>query len=155
MARVYLETSFFSACVSERRDARSIYSRHQSRQWWVHQRTAYEIFISGEVLRELSSPGFRHREEALALAKDARLLALNGDVLGLAKALVREKAMPGPEESGDAVHLAAAVVHGMDFLLTWNQRHLANPNKLPHLREVCMRAGFMTPALTTPDALWR
>ena len=63
--------------------------------------------------------------------------------------------MPGPEESGDAVHLAAAVVHGMDFLLTWNQRHLANPNKLPHLRDVCLRAGFVTPALTTPDALWR
>jgi hypothetical protein len=38
--------------------------------------------------------------------------------------------------TGDALHLALASVHGCDFLLTWNCVHLANPNKLDHIRHV-------------------
>jgi len=154
MARVYLETSFFSACVWDREDTKSAYQRQQSRQWWVHQRSNYELFISGEVTRELSSPGFRHREAAIAMATEAHVLAVNEDVEGLAVILVREKVMPTPAGSGDAIHVAAATVHGMDFVLTWNQKYLANINKVPHLREVCRRAGYLPPDLTTPDALW-
>jgi hypothetical protein len=155
MGRVYLETSFFSACVWERQDTKSVYRRQQSRLWWVHQRSLHELFISGEVTRELSSPGFRHREAAIAMASQAKVLAVNEDVEGLARILVREKVMPGPAGGGDAVHVAAAIVHGMDFLLTWNQKHLANINKVPHLREVCRRVGYLPPDLTTPDALWK
>lgn len=120
----------------------------------MHQRTKYELFLSAEVLRELSAEGFRNREDALALASAAKLLEINDDVRGLAKIFVRERVMPGPEDAGDAVHVAAATVHQMDFLLTWNQKHLANKNKIPHLREVCRRAGFVPPDLTTPEALW-
>lgn len=154
MARVYLETSFFSACVSDRRDARSEYSRMRSRQWWVHQGSEYDLFLSAEVLRELSAPGFRHGDQALALARDVALLTISDAVRGLVRTLVQDKVMPGPDSSGDAIHVAAAVVHGMSFLLTWNQRHLANPNKLPHLRTVCMKFGLVVPELVTPDELW-
>ena len=102
----------------------------------------------------MSSEGFRNSSDALALASAAALLEINDDVRGLAKVLVREKVMPGPEDAGDAIHVAAATVHRMDFVLTWNQKHLANRNKIPHLREVCRRAGFVPPELTTPESLW-
>ena len=154
MAKVYLETSFFSACVWDRDSPQHIYWQRQSRQWWVHQRAKYELFVSAEVLRELSFEGFRNRDDALALSTQAALLEINEDVRGLAKVLVHEKVMPGPEDAGDAVHVAAATVHSMDFLLTWNQKHLANRNKIPHLREVCRRAGFVPPEMTTPESLW-
>lgn len=62
--------------------------------------------------------------------------------------------MPAPEETGDAIHAAAAIVHRMDYLITWNQRHLANRNKIGHLRETCRRAGYLPPEITNPDALW-
>ena len=68
--------------------------------------------------------------------------------------LVREKAMPGPEESGDAMHVAVATVHRMDVMLSWNVRHLANRNKTAHLREVCRRVGYLPPEIVTPDAFW-
>jgi predicted nucleic acid-binding protein len=151
---VYLETSFFSACVWDRKGPKSVYKRLQSRQWWTHQRSKFELFVSAEVVRELSAPGFRHREEAIALVREAELVAIDDEVRGLAKVLVKEKVMPGPAASGDAIHVAAATVHRLDFLVTWNQRHIANRNKIVHLREVCRRVGCVPPELTTPDALW-
>jgi hypothetical protein len=154
MARVYLETSFFSACVSDRTDPRSVVRRDESRRWWVQQRGLHKLLISAEVMRELSSPTFRHREDALALTGDTESVVINEDARGLAKILVREKAMPGPEESGDALHIAVATVHQVDVLLSWNVRHLANRNKVAHLREVCRRVGYVPPEIVTPDAFW-
>ena len=56
MPRVYLETSFLSACVSDRTDVASIYRRDLSREWWTTQRQAHELLISPEVLGELGKP---------------------------------------------------------------------------------------------------
>lgn len=110
--------------------------------------------MSAEVLRELADPTFRNRDDALALTAEARDLPLSDEVLGIAKLLVNERVMPGPAARGDAVHVAASVVHRMDYLLTWNVKHLANPNKLSHLRTICRRVGLAIPELVTPEFLW-
>lgn len=154
MARVYLETSFFSACVWDRQDARSIVAQSESRRWWVQERHLHELCLSAEVLRELSDESFQHRDDALVLTAACVRLPITDEVRGLAKILVREKAMPGPAEEGDAVHAAAAVVHRCAYLLTWNVKHLANPNKVMHLRSLCTRVGFVVPDLVTPEFLW-
>lgn len=153
MASVYLETSFVSACVTDRTDPASAYRRQISAEWWAEQRGRHEHFASEEVLAELSHPAFRHREAALALLRGVPLLAVDDDVRGLARVFVREKVMPAPV-TGDAIHVAAATVHGMDYVLTWNVRHLANVNKLRHLQTICRRAGFLPPQIVTPDLLW-
>jgi hypothetical protein len=82
------------------------------------------------------------------------VLRLDVESEGLAKILVREKVMPGPEESGDALHVALATVRQMDVVLTWNVKHLANRNKVVHPREVCRRVGYVPPEILTPDAFW-
>ena len=56
---------------------------------------------------------------------------------------------------GYAVHLAVASIHESDYLLTWNCRHLANPNKLRQIAEVNRRLGLMVPVLVTPPMLYR
>lgn len=61
--------------------------------------------------------------------------------------------MPSPV-AGDALHIPVATVHGVELVLSWNVRHLANPNKLAHLRTVCGRAGLVAPQIVTPDLLW-
>jgi len=53
----------------------------------------------------------------------------------------------------DAAHIAIAAVHGMDFLVTWNCRHIANAEKEPHIREVCARHGWRCPEICTPEQL--
>ena len=81
------------------------------------------------------------------------LLPVNEDVRGLAKILVSRKVMPGPV-AGDAIHVAVATMQGMEYMLTWNVRHLANANKLEHLRIICRRVGYVPPQIVTPDILW-
>jgi hypothetical protein len=90
----------------------------------------------------------------LASVSEVGLLPITVAVEELAQTLVREKVMPGPEDAGDAIHVAAATVHRIDFLLTWNQHHLANRNKSQHLRAICRRAGFEPPDIITPPMLW-
>lgn len=71
----------------------------------------------------------------------------------MAQVMVLEKVMPAPI-AGDAVHVSVVCTHRIDYLLSWNVRHLANPNKLVHLRAICVRMGLMPPQIVTPDLLW-
>lgn len=153
MASVYLETSFVSACVTDRTDAASVYRRQTSLEWWNTQSGRHEVFVSAEVTAELSDPAFRRRDEAIAFIRGVSELALNEETAGLAVLFVREMVMPGPV-AGDAIHVAACCAHGIEYMLSWNVRHLANPNKMMHLRAVCRRAGVIPPAIVTPDLLW-
>jgi len=61
--------------------------------------------------------------------------------------------MPGPASAGDAIHVAAATVHRMEYLVTWNVRHLANPNKRTHFGVIRLRLGLAPPQIVTPDML--
>lgn len=128
MARIHLETSFVSACVTQRQDIESQYRRTKSCAWWDTQSAGHELFVSLEVIDELASPGHKQRDAALQLIERVPLIEINPDVRGLAHVLVNERVMPSPAR-GDAVHVALACVHGIDFVLTWNVQHLANMNK--------------------------
>jgi hypothetical protein len=153
MARVCLETSFFSACATGRQDAASVYRRNESVEWWQSESAKHELLISVEVLDELDDPKHETREAAIRLTDSCKLLDLSDEVLGFAEVLVNESVMPGPVR-GDAIHVAACCVHGVDYLLSWNVRHLANPNKVKHLQVVCMRSGLIAPRIFTPESLW-
>lgn len=153
MARVYLETSFFSACVTSRTGDLDVGRRASSNLWWQTQAKHHDLFVSPEVVRELSAPTFPNRERALAMLSGLTVLAFTAEVVDLAELPVREKIMPAPAVEGDALHLAVAVVHRMEYLLTWNVKHLANPNKRTHLSVLCMRLGLAPPQLVTPDLL--
>lgn len=153
MARVYLETSFVSALVTNRTDVTSLYRRAISREWWASESVRHEMYVSAEVERELSHPAFERSAEALDWISDIPRLPIIEEARGLAHLLVRERVMPAPAE-GDALHVAVATVHDIEYMLSWNVRHLANRNKTRHLRVVCVRAGCAPPAIITPDLLW-
>ena len=154
MPRVYFDTSFVSACVSRRDDPMSEYRRRISREWLSQQAAAFECVASAEVIAELDRPEFSQRDEALRLIHPLDLIAVNEESIGVAEVLVREKVMPAPASSGDAVHVAVCSVHAVDYLLSWNVRHLANPRKTRHLQSVCRRLGLLPPTIMTPEALW-
>ena len=153
MARVYLETSFFSARVSDRADPKSVVWRETSDEWWQTQAGRHDLYVSDEVVAELSAPDFPRGQPALEMLRGLRLLELTPDVLGLASILVTEKVMPAPSVSGDAIHVAAATIHRMEYVLSWNVKHMANPNKRAHLATICLRLGRIPPQIVTPDML--
>jgi len=153
VSSVYLETSFFSACISTRTSDKSVGWRASSLEWWNTQRSSHELFISGEVIKELSAPDFPHTQPALAMLQGMSVLEINPEIEQFADLLVTEKVMPGPSLSGDAMHVATAAIHRIQYILTWNVKHLANENKRTHLAVICMRLGLVPPMIVTPDML--
>jgi hypothetical protein len=155
VSSVYLETSFFSECCTVRTSEIARGRRATSLDWWEHDARKFDLFISSEVVRELGSEAFPEdvRAPALKMLEGLPQLALTDEVVGVASVLVRERVMPGPAAQGDALHLAVALVHQMDHLVTWNQQHLANQDKRTHLQVVCARLGYLLPEIVTPDLM--
>lgn len=81
-----------------------------------------------------------------------RIVPILPGVTQLAENLV--KAGPLPEKAAaDAVHIASAAASGMDYLLTWNLRHIANATMQDAIRALCKEAGFRPPEICTPEEL--
>ena len=113
MAKVYLETSFFSACATTRTDVDSLSWKGRSLSWLKTQAQRHELFTSVEVIAELSAPTYPSREVALGFAAGIVLLPITAEVMDLARLLVEQQVMPGPL-AGDAVHVATTAYHGID-----------------------------------------
>lgn len=153
MARIYLETSFISACVTERSDPASTYRNDASQEWWDSSRDEHDVFVSAATVAELGHRTNESGEDALALIQDLQWLPVTDEVRGLAHLLVQEQILPGPAV-GDAVHVALATVHHLDYILTWDVRHLANVRALRGLRQLCLRLGLTPPDIITSESLW-
>jgi len=80
------------------------------------------------------------------------VLALNDEIAAIAELPVNERAMPGPAIEGDALHVSVCPVHGVEYVMTWNQKHLANPKKRGHLTTICSRTGSKLRPLRPPRA---
>jgi len=124
----------------------------RTRKWWDEERRCYECYISAIVLDELSAGDYLGRDACVALVGELSLLAVGPDVIEIAEVYQTRGLMP-KHPSADALHLALASYYRMDYLLTWNCRHLANANKSRHLRVLNERMGLSVPNLVTPDLL--
>jgi len=149
--RIYIETSVFSAYFDDREYVVSKYQREQTRRWWVGS-IHYNLFTSVTVLEELKNGVFGWKADAIGLCLVVPFLTIPHRARELAAAYTRNMLMPGGE-SRDAIHLAIASIHQMDFVLTWNCRHLANPNKVAGLKLVNEEFGLSVPGLVIPPML--
>jgi len=152
VTRVYLETSFLSACVTTRVTPRAVYEREMSLGWLESEGSGSELLLADPVIAELSAPMYRDRDAALELAARFQIEPISAAMETNAALLAERFVMP-QDLQGDALHVAAAVVLKADLLLTWNVKHLANQNKQPHLRAICIENGFVPPRIARPDIL--
>ncbi len=151
--RVYLETTIPSYLVA--RPSRDlVVAAHQqlTRDWWDSRRSQFEIFVSAAVMDECSSGDPSPASQRIELVKDLPILAITDGVVALADQLMQIGPLPANARF-DAVHIATAACHGMDFLLTWNCKHIANAAMIPKFDEVCRMAGFRLPTICTPEFL--
>ena len=148
-----METTIPSAYVTTRNDASSVHRREMTRAWWADQRSRYDVWISEAVVLELRQGDWPGKAGALELVESMARVAVTEEAVNIAQRYVQERLVPA-DLQGDALHLALACVYEFDFLLTWNIRHLANPNKLAHLTVINRRLGLLTPQVVTPEMLW-
>lgn len=148
-ATVFIETTIPSYYFETRRDRRSVDWRAQTRLWWDRYSAAYELVTSDLVISEfLDAPPGKAIQATRFFARVV-VLPEHPRFDEVIAAYISNKTMPA-DARGDAAHLAAASLHGVDFLLTWNCRHLANANKFRHVRTVNDRLGLKTPMIITP-----
>ena len=146
---VYIGTTIPSFYFDERRTPEAIAWQHITRLWWDRFRREYRLVTSSFVIDELEEAPRPKRDLALALMATIDTLALPAGLENVIAAYIDHRLVPH-DAAGDAVHLAMASMHGIDFLLTWNIRHLANANKFRHLGIVNGRLGLSVPTITTP-----
>jgi predicted nucleic acid-binding protein len=149
---VYVETSILSAYVDERDNIASRFQRRETMHWWRQERDHFRLFSSELALAELERAEFPGQRRAIKLTMSMPFLFVTDAVIGAGTYYVEHGAMPRGD-IGDAYHLALASVHNIDFLLTWNCKHLANANKVEHLQALNLRLGLATPAILTPQML--
>jgi len=151
--RVYLETtipSYLTAWPS--RDLVRAAHQQITRDWWDRRRAEFELYISQVVLRECQAGDATAAAERLKILQDLPLLEQTEEATRLAQALVNR--VPLPERAAvDALHVAIAAVHGVDYLLTWNCTHIANATLRDPFESVCRENGYEPPAICTPDEL--
>jgi len=150
--RVYIETtipSYLTAWPS--RDVIRLAEQQQTVLWWGR-RSEYELVVSELLLAECAGGDAAAAAERLAAVAGLPVLAQKPEAGTLAEALVREVPLP-PNAVADANHIALAAVHGIDLLVTWNCRHIANPVLRPRVEAVCRAAGFEPPTICTPAEL--
>jgi predicted nucleic acid-binding protein len=147
--RVYIETTIPSFYHTLRTDAESVARMHWTRQWWAEYGSQFELFTCPAVILELQQGSTEKTAERLELISNLELLEINDAVERVVATYIERRVMPN-DPGGDALHLAITSYYRLDVLLTWNCRHLANPNKMGHIRLVNRELGLPMPLLTTP-----
>jgi len=107
------------------------------------------LFVSEAVVREASAGDVKAAKRRLESIKGIPDLQITNEARDLAKVLVRKGGFPSTA-SVDILHVAVATSNGMDYLLTWNCRHIANATFQESMRAVCKDAGCTLPIICTP-----
>ena len=147
--KLYLETSIVSYLTARPSHDLSRAAHQQLTLDWWDTRTAYDLFVSQFVLDEAGAgdPGAAQRR--LAALREAALLDLTPEAGRLAGEILRQGGMPA-KAYVDAIHVAIAAVHGLDYLLTWNCAHIANATMRGRIETICRDTGFEPPLICTP-----
>lgn len=150
---VYLETSVISYLVGRlSRDVVVLGNQELTRDWWAHRRVHYELFVSEVVIGEVASGDADLARQRVDICDDLGLLAVSHDAERLAPLLIRAAGMAS-NAATDALHVALAAVHGMDYLLSWNCTHIANATIRRAIDKQCRASGYEPPVICTPQEL--
>jgi hypothetical protein len=150
---VYIETSILGYLTARpSRDIVVAANIEITREWWETRRNDFKLYSSQAVVKETSQGDAAISFQRLEIVHNLTLLDLNQFVLDLAEQFLTRSNLPAKADV-DAVHIAAATVHGMDYLLTWNCKHIANAQIQSKLAEISLDLGYELPILCTPYEL--
>ena len=150
---VYIETSIIGYLTSRpSRDLITAANQQMTHQWWYEHRENFEIFISQFVIEECGEGDADAAQERLNVLTGTGELDATEEVESLAEALMKRVPLPEKAEV-DALHIAVATVHGIEYLLTWNCTHIANAAMRPRIEAICRSFGYEPPTICTPQEL--
>jgi hypothetical protein len=152
-ASVYVETTIPSYLAARpSRDLITAAHQQLTLDWWHTRRAAFQLYVSELVLQEAALGDSDLAKRRLAHLEGIPTLAVAAPAQGLARSLVGSGLLPA-RAAADALHSGIAAANGVDYLLTWNIRHLANATMRRRIEDACRAAGFAAPVLCTPEEL--
>ena len=151
--KVYIETTIVSY-LAARPSRDLIVAGHQqiTHEWWHTARPSFAAVSSQLVAREAGAGDSEAAVARLAFLAGLTLLEISEEALTLAQRLLQSKAIP-QEFPEDALHVAVAVVNGIEYLLTWNYKHLANAGMRSKIEATCRELGYEAVVICTPEEL--
>lgn len=152
-SKVYVETTVISY-LTARQSRDVIVAGHQqtTRDWWKTCHERFELFASTLVLQEASKGDPEAAQERLRVLSSITLLDVRENAEGLAQNLINSGAIP-EEAVEDALHIAIAVTNRIEYLVTWNYRHIANATRQQLIAEICQKSGYQPTFICTPEQL--
>jgi predicted nucleic acid-binding protein len=148
-----METSVVSRLTSWESKLPTVADEQQASQiWWNDNRENFDLFISEMVLDEIAQGDPVASSYRIQFVQDIHILTITDKIRKIARELLVQTALPSAEEK-DAIHIACAAVYKIDYLLTWNCKHIANPNQHPKIQQVLSSFALFQPRLITPEQL--
>ncbi len=153
MPRAYIESSVPSFYVARPSRQLAIVAKQQAtKDWWDGGCSGLDLVTSLETLDEIAKGDSEKAQERLDLLSALPILEVTEDVADLADELVESGIVP-KKVASDAIHIAVASVHAIEFLVTWNFRHIANPFLRDRIRSLVTGKGFRMPTMCSPEEL--
>lgn len=150
---VYVETSVISYYAARpSRDIVTAARQTITQEWWNEARGRYEIYISVLVAEEAKAGDAVAAQRRLDAILGLPILEINEAAESLAKHLIDGGLIP-ETSAEDALHIALATVHGMEFLLTWNFRHINNAEAKARIGSAIEALGYECPIICSPEEL--
>jgi hypothetical protein len=151
--KVYIETSVISYLAARpSRDLIVAANQQITNEWWLTKKINYDIFISQLTVQEAAKGDPNASKKRLELIQGIPLLSLSAEIREFSKKLITNGSLP-TEAAEDAIHIAIAAINGMDYLLTWNFKHIANATIRYKVEKICRMNGFEPPIICTPQEL--
>ena len=153
MESVYLETSFISYLVARpSRDLLVAAHQQVTHDWWTKRRSEFECSVSQVVIDEASLGDPAEVQKRLTIIGGLPALDVTKDAESLTQAIMAASILP-PHAFPDAAHVAVSAVHAVDYLLTWNCKHLANAQIARRIAVLCEKLSYKMPIICTPEEL--
>ncbi len=153
MDTVYVETSIISY-LRQKPSTQVVLAARQllTHQWWNDERRNYGLVASQFVIDEASAGDPTLAAERLQLLAGIPLLPLDPVIADIADEIMSRAILPEKART-DALHIATVAHHRIQYLLTWNCRHIANARILPRIHDVLIDLLIPVPVICTPEEM--
>ncbi len=153
MQSVYLETTVIGNIAGRIHPDLAMAARQSvTRRWWDTAPEKYKLFISALVVEECAGGDPTAAAERMEVIDGIPMADAGQDAIVLAELLLNGKAVP-QSEPRDATHIAIAAINGIDFLTTWNFKHILNPATQHLIDSICRKAGYEPATICTPQQI--
>jgi hypothetical protein len=149
---VYLDTNIISAYWYQGKDVAAAARRLHTREWWNEERRHFSVYVSVTTINELRAGSFRRQADCVKMARALPRLAMTRKAKHVLDELLRWRLIP-ETKPGDALQMAVSAAHEVDYLLTWNYAHLANPVAQERLEVICWRLHLRAPLVVSPETI--